>query len=141
MFSLGTAFAENNETTSDVATASDDATEIQESPASDVLGSQDNSTDQLQASQTNESLKSSDNTIRVNVIHHYDEFAQTWDEDGFPLAGAIIKLYDSNNNLISTYETDDDGIVEITDLESKKYYVEAVYADFEPKKIQCFRFH
>ena len=141
MFSLNTAYAQNN-ATSDMGAVNNDSALIQESPVLAVQESQDNSSlQQLQVQQTNESkLSSTDNVIEVNVNHHYDEIAQTWDEDGFPLAGAIINLYDSNNNLISTYETDDDGYVEITDLESKKYYVEAVYADFEPKKSSVLDF-
>lgn len=135
MFSLSTVYAQNN-ATSDVGAISNQSISNPESPLLAVQSPQDNSSVQtLQVQQTNESvLTASNRVIEVNVIHHYDEFAQTWDEDGFPLAGAIINLYDSDNNLISTYETDDDGYVEITDLESKKYYVEAVYADFEPKK-------
>ena len=135
MFSLSSVYAQDN-STSDVGFIVNESASITESPILAVHNIQDNNSfQQLQAQQANESeLTAGNNVISVNVIHHYDEIAQTWDEDGFPLAGAIIKLYDSDNNLISTYETDDDGNVEITNLESKKYYVEAVYGDFEPKK-------
>ncbi|WP_407421875.1 cobaltochelatase subunit CobN [Methanobrevibacter sp.] len=139
MFSLSTVFAENNETISNVTADNSDLISTQEVQSLDILSSQDNSTvSEIQAQES--VLKAGNNVIKVNVIHHYDEYAQTWDEDGFPLAGAIIKLYDSDNNLISTYETDDDGNVEITDLESKKYYVEASYDTFEPQRSQVLDF-
>ena len=135
MFSLSTAYAQDN-ATSDVGVINNESASVQENPILAVQDSQDNSSvQQLQAQQASEpKLTATNNVIKVNVIHHYDEIAKTWDEDGFPLAGAIINLYDSNNNLISSYVTDDDGNVEITNLESDKYYVEAVYADFDPKK-------
>ena len=139
MFSLSAVFAENSDVYN--ATADADLLSIQESPALDVQSLQDNSTAQVLQVHNNEStLKSTDNSIVVSVTHHYDEYGQTWDEDGFPLAGAIINLYDSNNNFISSYETDEEGMVEITNLESKKYYVEACYDTFEPKKSQVLDF-
>ena len=125
MFSLSAVFAESNDTLANATSDSNDLISVQESPALDAVGSHNNST--AQEIQVNgEKLTAANNVIQINVMHHYDEVAQTWDEDGFPLAGAIIKLYDANNNLISTYETDDDGNVEITDLESKNYYFETV---------------
>ena len=141
MFSLSTAFAQSN-TTSDVVAADNESVVIQEISTSDAESFQDNSTVlQLQNQQTNGSeLTSTNNVIRINVIHHYDEIAKTWNEDGFPLSGAIINLYDSDNKLISTYETDDEGNVEIKNLESKKYYVEACYDTFEPQKSQVLDF-
>ena len=139
MFSLSAVFAESNETLANATADSNDLISVQESPALDAVGSHNNST--AQEIQVNgEKLTAANNVIQINVMHHYDEVAQTWDEDGFPLAGAIIKLYDANNNLISTYETDDDGNVEITDLESKKYYVEACYDTFEPQRSEVLDF-
>ena len=140
MFSLNTVFAENSDSIYGVDSSSVQLDEIQLD--SQLSGVQDSHiVPKLQSSQTNEStLAAMGNTIKVNVIHHYDEIAQTWVEDGFPLEGAIINLYDSNNNLISSCETDEDGIVEFHDLNSDKYYVEATYDTFEPQKSQTLDF-
>ena len=125
LFSASHVFAEDNETITDVVSVSSDLDDIQETPAiSDI-----------QSVQLNESiLSSTDNAIKVNVKHHYDEASNTWDEDGYGLSGATVKLYDSKDKLISTHKTDSKGSVLIKNLESSKYYVEVSYADYEPQK-------
>ncbi|WP_405304392.1 cobaltochelatase subunit CobN [Methanobrevibacter sp.] len=116
MFSLSTAFAEDGGAASvEVASPSDAVT--------------------LHSSQAKESfISATNNAIEINVIHHYNEQANTWDEDGYELPNATIDLYDSNDKLISSYVTDSEGNVVIENLDPGKYYVVARYADYEPQK-------
>lgn len=131
LFSLNFAFAETNETADEAILAPCDIDEVQVSSAiSDV-----------QSSHVNRSvLSSTKNVINVNVKHHYNETANSWDEDGYNLAGATVKLYDSNHKLISTHKTDSKGFVSIKNLKSIKYYVEVSYADYEPQKSKILDF-
>ena len=48
------------------------------------------------------------------------------DENGNPLAGVSINLYNSDGTLIGTYVTDDNGIVIIEDLEYSDYYIKEI---------------
>ncbi|MBQ6512215.1 cobaltochelatase subunit CobN [Methanobrevibacter sp.] len=128
MFSLSTAFAEDSGAVSSNMTSSADAVMLQ-------------NVSLLQSSQAKESLLSAtNNAIEINVIHHYDETANTWDEDGYELPNATIELYDSDDNLISTHKTDEWGEVVIDNLNPGKYYVVARYADFEPQKSEILDF-
>lgn len=96
---------------------------------------------QIMAYQADESLLSAtNNRIQINVKHHYNETSNAWYEDGYNLANATVKLYDSKNNLISTHHTDSKGSVLIKNLKSTKYYVEVSYADFEPQKSNVLDF-
>jgi cobaltochelatase CobN len=123
LFSLSYVSAGNNETVSDMVSTPVDLDEIQ--GVSEVA---------VQGSSSDGLLEASNNAIKVNVIHHYNETSKTWDEDGYNLAGATVKLFDSNDKLISTHKTDSKGNVLINNLKSSKYYVEVSYDDFEPQK-------
>lgn len=124
LLSLNSAFAQDNHTISDVVSVGDSA-DIQ----------------QIHSSQADESvLAATNNKIQINVKHHYNETSNTWDEDGYNLAGATVKLYDSKNKLISTHNTDSGGSVLIKNLKSAKYYVEVSYADYEPQKSKVLDF-
>jgi len=110
LFSLGSVFADNNETTSDITSASDD----------------------FQIAQTDEAVLSATNTINVHIKDSYNENSKTWDEDGHDLSGATVKVYDSSNKLISTHKSNSKGIVKITDLKSKNYHLEVTYSTYNP---------
>ena len=125
MFSLSCVSAQDNETVLDASAIENDVSEIS----------------LLQSSQVDkEILGSSNNVIKINVKHHYNKTANTWNEDGYALEGATVKLFDSNNKLISTHKTDSKGSVIIKNLNAKKYYVEVSYADFESKKSNLLDF-
>lgn len=124
LLSLNSAFAQDNHTISDVVSVGDSA---------DIK--------QIHSSQADESvLAATNNKIQINVKHHYNETSNTWDEDGYNLAGATVKLYDSKNKLILTHNTDSGGSVLIKNLKSAKYYVEVSYADYEPQKSKVLDF-
>ena len=127
LFSVGSVFAGDNETVSDVVGVSknlDDLTTI-------------NELQEVQTAQSDEQiLQANDNVINViNVKDSYNETSRTWDEDGFNLAGATIKVYDSSNKLISTHTTDSKGNVVIKNLGSSKYSLEISYSTYEPIKL------
>ena len=125
MFSLSCVSAQDNETVLDASAIENDVSEIS----------------LLQSSQVDkEILGASNNVIKINVKHHYNKTANTWNEDGYALEGATVKLFDSNNKLISTHKTDSKGSVIIKNLNAKKYYVEVSYADFESKKSNLLDF-
>lgn len=85
-------------------------------------------------------LAATNNAISINVIHHYNETSKTWDEDGYNLSGATVKLYDSKDKLISTYKTDSNGNAVIKNLAASKYYVEVSYDTYEPQKSSILDF-
>ena len=127
LFSVGSVFAGDDETVSDVVGVSknlDDLTTI-------------NELQEVQTAQSDEQiLQANDNVINViNVKDSYNETSRTWDEDGFNLAGATIKVYDSSNKLISTHTTDSKGNVVIKNLGSSKYSLEISYSTYEPIKL------
>ena len=127
LFSVGSVFAGDNETVSDVVGVSknlDDLTTI-------------NELQEVQTAQSDEQiLQANDNVINViNVKDSYNETSRTWDEDGFNLAGATIKVYDSSNKLISTHTTDSKGNAVIKNLGSSKYSLEISYSTYEPIKL------
>ena len=132
LFSVSNVFAENNDTVSDVVSASDDSnnvTQIQEIPT-------------LQSQQSDEQpLEAANNVINVvNVKDSYNVTGKTWSEDGFNIAGATIKVFDASNKLISTYKTDSKGNAVIKNLGSSKYSLEISYLTYEPIKLGPFDF-
>ena len=125
LFTISCVFAGNNETVLDNVSAAVEPDDVYEVPQDQEILSLD----------TNESaLEESNNGINIHVTHYFDETSKTWNEDGFNLAGATINLYDSSNTIINTYKTDSKGTVSIKNLNSQKYYVEAVYSTYEPVK-------
>ena len=60
----------------------------------------------------------------VNIPNHY-EFIKT-DSSGVPLAGAKFTVEDARGRIIGTYESGEDGIVSIRDLEPGEYFVKEV---------------
>ena len=125
VFSVSCVFAGDNETISDVVSAPSELEEI----------TQENNIDEVESSQSDGGiLEAGNNVINVvNVKDSYNETSKTWDEDGFNLAGATIKVFDSsNNNLISTHKTDANGNAVIKNLQSSKYYLEVSYSTYEP---------
>ena len=87
-----------------------------------------------------EVLKASDNVISIHVKDSYNASIKTWDEDGFDLQGATVKVYDSSNNMISTVKTDSKGMATIKNLDSKKYHVEVSYSTYNPLKLDAIDF-
>ena len=131
LFSAGCVFAGDNETVSDVV-----GTPMELDNVTPIDGMQ-----QLQASQSDgEILKANNNVIDVHVMDSYNDTIKTWSEDGFDLAGATVKVFDSKDNLISTHITDSRGNVVIKNLDSKKYYLEVSYSTYEPFKSEVIDF-
>ena len=116
-------FAETNETVSDVVSAPSELeglTKVQEVPV-------------VRSSQSDEGmLEAGNNVINVYVQDSFNETGKTWSEDGFDLAGATVKLYDSSDNLISTQTTNSKGIATFTNLGSSKYSLEFTYSTYNP---------
>ncbi|WP_458403979.1 cobaltochelatase subunit CobN [Methanobrevibacter sp.] len=127
LFSVGSVFAGDNETVSDVVGVSKDLNEL----------TMTNGLQEVQTAQSDEQiLQANNNVINViNVKDSYNETSRTWDEDGFDLAGATIKVYDSSNKLISTHTTDSKGNAVIKNLGSSKYSLEISYSTYEPIKL------
>ena len=131
LFSVSGVFAGDNETISDVVSASYDLDGIsQASEVQEILSSQSDG----------EILEAGNNVINIHVTDSYNETGKTWSEDGFDLAGATIKVYDSSNKLISTYTTDSSGNAVIKNLGSSKYYLEVGYSTYEPMKLDAIDF-
>jgi cobaltochelatase CobN len=96
---------------------------------------------EVESSQVDESiLTESNNVINIHVTDSYNETGKTWNEDGFDLAGAIVKVYDSSNKLISTHTTDAKGIAVIKNLAPKNYHLEVSYSTYEPIKLDNIDF-
>lgn len=136
LFSVSCAFAEDNATVSDVISADDNGGVIHEDAlAFDVQelgdGSQD---DEILAASNGDSVLEAGNQITVHVMDSYNKTGKTWTEDGVDLSGAIVKVYDSSNNVISA-KTNSKGIAVIKNLGSKKYTVEVSYSTYEPKNL------
>ncbi len=125
LLSVNSAFAENNETISDVVSAQnelEEVTQVQEVPI-------------VQSSQSDGGmLEAGSNVINVHVYDSFNETGKTWSEDGFKLAGVTVKLY-SNNELISTKVTNSNGIATFTNLGSSKYNLELTYSTYNPIKL------
>ena len=128
LFSAGVVFAEDNNMTHDIASVPEEVNEVANiqdiSQVSPILSSQDDEN----------VLSESNNVINVHVNHYYNETSKTWDEDGFNLAGATIKVYDSSNKVVSTQKTDSRGDALIKNLNSGKYSLEVSYSTYEPYK-------
>ena len=124
VFSVSCVFAGDNETISDVVSAPSELEEI----------TQEHNIDEVESSQSDGGiLEAGNNVINVvNVKDSYNETSKTWDEDGFNLAGATIKVYDSSNKLISTHKTDSNGNAIIKNLGSSVYYLEVSFSTYEP---------
>ncbi|MBR4419593.1 MAG: carboxypeptidase regulatory-like domain-containing protein, partial [Clostridia bacterium] len=119
-------FAESNDAVSDVVGVPNDISHV----------SQDSQLIEVESSQIDESiLTESNNVINIHVTDSYNETSKTWDEKGFDLAGATVKVYDSSNKLVSTQKTNSNGIAVIKNLASKVYHLEVSYSTYEPKKI------
>ena len=129
LFSVSCAFAVNNETISEIADNSSTIDGITHD--SDVLKMQD----------SDNILAANDNVIKIiNVKDTYNGTVKTWDEDGFNLQGATIKVYDSKNNLVSTHKTDSNGNAVIKNLGSNKYHLEISYSTYEPIRLDGIDF-
>ena len=125
VFSVSNVFAGDNETISDVVSAPSELEEItQDSSNASVLSSQSDGG----------ILKDGNNVINVvNVKDSYNETSKTWNEEGFNLQGATIKVFDSSNNLVSTHKTDLNGNAVIRGLGSSKYNLEVSFSTYEPQ--------
>ncbi len=60
----------------------------------------------------------------VNIPNHY-AFIKT-DSSGVPLAGAKFTVEDASGRIIGTYESGEDGIVSIRDLEPGEYFIKEI---------------
>ena len=60
----------------------------------------------------------------VNIPNHY-EFIKT-NSDGAPLAGIKFRLEDEAGNELGIYESGEDGIVRITDLQPGTYLIREI---------------
>ena len=124
-------FAENNDAISDVVGVPNEINDV----------SQDSQLIEVESSQVDESiLTESNNVINIHVTDSYNETGKTWDEDGFDLAGATVKVYDSSNKLISTQITNSKGIAIIKNLASTKYHLDITYSTYEPIKLEDIDF-
>ena len=124
LFSVSSVFAENNETISDVVSAQDEleeVTQVQDVPV-------------VQSSQSDEGmLEAGSNVINVHVYDSFNETGKTWSEDGFKLSGATVNVYSaSDHNLITSVNTDANGIATIGNLASSKYHLEVTYSTYNP---------
>ena len=131
LFSICCVSAQDNQTTADDVSAEIELDDVLEVPHDQ----------EIQGVDADESVMAeSNNGINVHVVHYYNETGKTWDEEGFDLAGATVKLYDSSNNLVNTYQTNSKGIVSIKNLNSQKYHVEVSYSTYEPIRSEDFDF-
>ena len=147
LFSISCVFAQSNETISDNVSATVELDDVHEvTQDHEVLEASDNQEvieihEDLNTTVEEEPILAlGNNVINVHVNHCYDETNKIWDEDGFNLAGAIVKLYDSSNKELGTYKTDSRGNVAIRNLNSQKYYVEVEYSTYEPFRSSIFDF-
>ena len=60
----------------------------------------------------------------VNIPNHY-EFKKT-DSSGNPLVGVKFRLEDENGKELGTYESDEDGMVQISDLKPGTYFIREI---------------
>ena len=129
LFSVSCAFAVDNETISGIADNSSNIDDVT------------HDSDVLQVHSSDDMLAANNNVIKINVKDSYNGTVKTWDEDGFNLQGATVKVYDSKSNkLISTHTTDSNGNAVIKNLGSNKYYLEVSYSTYEPIKLDAVDF-
>ena len=122
LFSVSCVFAGDNETVSEVMSVSNNL-----ATSNDVAN-----VNEMLNSPSDEGVLTASNVINVHVTDSYNETSNKWDEDGFNLAGATVKVYNSKNKLISTLTTDKSGNVVIKNLGSDKYRLEISYSTYEP---------
>ena len=74
--------------------------------------------------QVNDGWKELKPILCVNIPNHY-EFMKT-DSSGTPLAGVKFRLEDKNGKDLGTYESDQDGLVQIKDLLPGIYFIKEI---------------
>ena len=74
--------------------------------------------------QVNDGWKEPKPILCVNIPNHY-EFLKT-NSDGTPLAGVKFRLEDENGEDLGTYESDQDGLVQIKDLLPGTYFIKEI---------------
>ena len=74
--------------------------------------------------QVNDGWKEPKPILCVNIPNHY-EFMKT-DSSGTPLAGVKFRLEDENGKDLGTYESDQDGLVQIKDLLPGTYFIKEI---------------
>lgn len=74
--------------------------------------------------QVNDGWKEPKPILCVNIPNHY-EFMKT-DSSGTPLAGVNFRLEDENGKDLGTYESDQDGMVQISDLKPGTYFIREI---------------
>jgi cobaltochelatase CobN len=83
LFSICCVSALDNQTTADDVSAEIELDDVLEVPHDQ----------EIQGVDADESVMAeSNNGINVHVVHYYNETGKTWDEEGFDLAGATVKL-------------------------------------------------
>ena len=115
LFSMSGVFAQNNETLSDDVSATIEQDDVFEVPQNQEV---------LSVEAEEPIIAESNNGINIHVVHHYNETSKNWDEDGFNLAGATVKLFDSSNKLIFEGVSNSGGNLIINNLNTGKYHVE-----------------
>ncbi len=74
--------------------------------------------------QVNDGWKEPKPILCINVPNHY-EFMKT-DSSGTPLAGVKFRLEDESGKDLGTYESDQDGLVQIKDLLPGTYFIKEI---------------
>ena len=74
--------------------------------------------------QVNDGWKEPKPILCINIPNHY-EFMKT-DSSGTPLAGVKFRLEDENGKDLGTYESDQDGMVQIKDLLPGTYFIKEI---------------
>ena len=74
--------------------------------------------------QVNDGWKEPKPILCVNIPNHY-EFMKT-DSSGTPLAGVKFRLEDESGKDLGTYESDQDGLVQIKDLLPGTYFIKEI---------------
>lgn len=69
--------------------------------------------------------------IEVTVKDSYDSSRDTWNEEGFIVQNASVKVFDSSNNLIFDGYSDSNGFVSINNLNTGKYTVKVAYDSYQ----------
>ena len=130
LFSVSTVFAGDNETVSDMMGVSNDF----------ESGSDLSNIQEALESTSDEGVLTASNQINVHVTNAYNETSKVWDEYGFNLAGATVKVYNSKDKLISNLTTDKNGNVAIKNLGSEIYRLEISYSTYEPIVVEDIDF-
>ncbi len=122
LFSASSVFAGDNETVSDMMCVPDDS------------GSSNNISNiqEVLTSTSDEGVLTAGNEISVHVTDSFNETSKTWNEDGFNLAGATVKVINSKSKVVATSITDKSGNAVFKNLGSEKYSLEITYSTYEP---------